>query len=132
MTKEALNPLDLSQGTAAERQRAIAPLLEYNRTYAAPAVQGMPPRIYEAIEPRLVDEIRENISTSGKLFAFRHRDDSGRLIGTFEGDIMAPEFMGAFDSPPIRIAFNQHAGRKFSEGRWIPEGSHVQVVPNHK
>ena len=118
MTKELLNPLNTDEGTLVERQRAIAPFLEYNRTYSLPAVQGMPPEIYRAVEPQLTSEIRERLATSGKLYEFRHRDDSGRLVATFEGDPMAPEFMGAFDSPPVRIAFNKNAGRKYIPGHW--------------
>lgn len=124
MHREAINPLDLAgDSTPGERQKAIEPLVQFSRTYSSQGkvLQAMPSQVYEAIEPKLVNEIRENIATSGRLFAFRHRDDSGRLVGTYEGDIMAPEFMGAFDSPPVRIRFNPRAGQKFVEGHWEPK-----------
>ena len=120
MHRETINPLDLAgDSTPDERQKAIEPLAPFSRTYAAQAkaLQSMPPEVYAAIEPKLIHEIRENLASSGRLFEFRHRDDSGRLVTTSEGDIRS--WMDAYDSPPVRIKFNKHAGQKFEPGRWV-------------
>ncbi len=117
--REAINPLDLAgDSTPAVRQKAIEPLVQFSRTYAAQAkaLQSMPPEVYAAIEPRLVNEIRETISTGGRLFEFSNRDPSGRMITVAEGDIRS--WMDAYDSPPVRISFNKNAGRKYIPGHW--------------
>ncbi len=122
--KESINPLDVSSNSSAERQEAMGRFLELSPTFRnVPEVLRMPPDQYAAsVEPALIAEVHGALSNCGRLIPFRQRDEAGRLVTSYLGDIMSPEFLGAFDSPPVSIRFNPRAGMKWQEGRWVKQG----------
>lgn len=116
--REKINPLDVTADTTpAERQQAMQPFLQYaGRFSSQDALLKLPPEQYARLEPALIHEVRERLATSGQLFEFARRDPGGRLVTTSEGDVRS--WMDAYDSPPVRIAFNKNAGRKYIPGHW--------------
>ncbi len=80
---------------------------------------------FEAVEKATLAEAREALRHSGKLIGYSHRDDTGRKITKFEGDIEG--FLGPFKSPPVRIRFNPDAGTH-EETLKVPDGRRAVVI----
>ena len=63
---------------------------------------------FSAIEAPALAEARSNAHNSGRLFSSSYRDDGGRKITSFEGDMHA--WMKPFMSGGIETTINKDAG----------------------
>jgi hypothetical protein len=94
-----------------------------------PAAKGynfdiMQPAVFAQIEANLLKQAREASKTCGRLFESSIRDDGGRKITSYEGDINA--FLKPFKAPGMVCTINKNAGTHEETVR-VRDGQRVTV-----
>ena len=99
------------------RKRLADKLKKHSKQFSSVALDSIEGPTFDIVENTIYQDaqgvaLSQNQSSSGRLIPITEKDAAGRTITKFLGDIMSPEFMGAFDSPPVRIAFNKQPAKE--------------------
>jgi hypothetical protein len=91
---ETASPPKLGEAEVEYRQRLLRQIGAKTQRFAESRFDGMPVPALDHLEQVVVAEARETLRSDsnakpGVLIPVRHRDESGRMITTFEGDALA-------------------------------------------
>ncbi len=81
--------------------------------------------VFDLLEEKALSEAKASAHDSGQLFEYRERDDGGRMITKFEGDI--DSWMRNFKAPVATVRIDKFPGRKTKLVSYDP-GEEIQVV----
>lgn len=88
-------------------------------------VTSLSPEVFKQIEAQALSEARAASHNSGSLFKTTYRDDGGRKITEFEGDIAAA--FGPFMAPGYTAKLNKEPDVHLETVKLRP-GQRVQIV----
>lgn len=113
-------------GSIEQRKYRLQQLKALSPTARSQAnLMKLDPATFKVIEEIALKEARNNARNSGRLFATSYRDDAGRKITEYEGDI------GAAFAPFIAggqvCTINKDAGMR-EETIKLREGQRIQIV----
>ena len=94
------------EGSIEQRKYRLTQLRSLSPIAKSIDFSRMSPNEFSAIEAPALAEARANAHNSGRLFASSSRDDGGRKITTFEGDINA--WLKDFKSPGLETTINRN------------------------
>lgn len=86
---------------------------------------AMEPAVFVQIEKVALKEARNNARNSGRLFKTTYRDDAGRKVSEFEGDIAAA--FGPFMDPGYKAKLNLEPDVRVESVKLKP-GQRLQIV----
>ena len=119
------NPFTDDDGTDGTLRRNLERLKRHSRSFKTADLQPLTGPALRLIGDHLRKEARENLANCGELFAFSHRDDAGRKITRFEGDIAT--WMAPFSIPPIPLKINPHPDQR-EETVKLNSDEKIQIV----
>lgn len=112
-------------GSIEQRKYRLNQLRSLSPTTRNIDLQKLDRAAFEAIEKVALQEARSNARNSGRLFPTQYRDDAGRKVTEYEGDIMAA--FAPFQGTGMTIKINKDVGTR-EETVKVKSGQKVQVV----
>ena len=95
-------------GSIEQRKYRLKQLAAMSPTASKTNFMNLDPASFGLIEKVALREAKNNSLNSGRLFASQYRDDGGRKITQFEGDISAA--FAPFMAPSLVVKINRNAG----------------------
>ena len=120
------NPFEDIDNTDGTLRRNLQRLQKHSPTFKTANLATLSGPGLRLIGETLRKEAKSNLANSGELFAFSSRDDAGRKITKFEGDING--FLGPFSIPPVLLKINPHPDQR-EEIVKLNSNEKVMIVP---
>lgn len=113
------------KGSLAERKAFMRKIRDLSPTASRMNFAPMDVGTFSAVEGIVLHEARSRAANSGRLFKTSYRDDAGRKVSEFEGDIAAA--FSTFMAPGYTARINTNAGTHEETVR-VRDGQRLQVM----